>query len=121
MLGGTFGLPHAQTHAVLLPHVLALNTAYAGDRVSAIAAALGAPRTGSTANAALAGLATAVGAPRSLNGIGLREADIPEAVDLIMPVVPPSNPAPVTPAILDALLRAAWRGGPPESPSDRTM
>ncbi|WP_460490701.1 maleylacetate reductase, partial [Corynebacterium nasicanis] len=29
ILGGTFGLPHAQTHAIILPHVLAFNAPHA--------------------------------------------------------------------------------------------
>src|SRR5262245_20772905 len=29
-LGGTFGLPHAETHAVVLPHVVAFNAAHVG-------------------------------------------------------------------------------------------
>src|SRR5256885_356121 len=43
VLGGMFGLPHAQTHAVVLPHVLALNAPHAEGAERRIAAAFGSP------------------------------------------------------------------------------
>ena len=42
VLGGAYGLPHAETHAVVLPHVLAFNAPAAPDAAERIAAALGA-------------------------------------------------------------------------------
>src|SRR4030095_2090126 len=42
VLGGSFGLPHALTHAIVLPHVVAFNEPAAPDAMSAIATALGA-------------------------------------------------------------------------------
>ena len=41
VLGGTFDLPHARTHAVVLPHVLAFNALGAPEAVERIAHALG--------------------------------------------------------------------------------
>jgi hypothetical protein len=41
VLGGTFGLPHARTHAVVLPHVLAFNAPGAPEAVARVARALG--------------------------------------------------------------------------------
>ncbi|MEE9095953.1 iron-containing alcohol dehydrogenase [Pseudarthrobacter phenanthrenivorans] len=41
VLGGRFNLPHAQTHAVILPHVTAFNLAAASGAETRIAAALG--------------------------------------------------------------------------------
>ena len=41
VLGGTFNLPHAQTHATVLPYVLAFNAPYAPDAEARIAAAFG--------------------------------------------------------------------------------
>jgi homogentisate 1,2-dioxygenase len=41
-LGGAFGMPHAATHAALLPHVVRFQRAHAPDAMLAIARALGA-------------------------------------------------------------------------------
>jgi maleylacetate reductase len=41
-LGGSFGLSHAETHAALLPWVMAYNAPAAGEAMASIAAALGA-------------------------------------------------------------------------------
>src|SRR5207249_12086098 len=38
-LGGSFNLPHAQTHAVMLPHVLAYNAKAAPDAMARVARA----------------------------------------------------------------------------------
>ncbi|GIF17566.1 alcohol dehydrogenase class IV [Actinoplanes tereljensis] len=98
VLGGMFNLPHAQTHAVVLPHVLALNAA-------------GAPEI---SPADLQRLLDRVGAPRALRDYGLRESDIPGAVDAILAAVPPGNPVPVTAGNLTELLRRAWAGQEPQ-------
>jgi alcohol dehydrogenase class IV len=54
-----------------------------------------------------------VGAPRALRDYGLREADIPAAVDVILAAVPPDNPTPVTAANLEELLHRGWEGREP--------
>jgi alcohol dehydrogenase class IV len=110
-LGGTYNLPHAETHAVVLPYVTAFNAAFADDAAQRIAGAL------ATESAAVGLYSTYrwLGAPASLRELGLREGDIPEAVRIILPAVPPSNPRPVTPDGLETLLRAAWAGDPIES------
>ena len=122
VLGGRYNLPHAETHAVVLPHVLAFN-APAVPAVARIAAALAAGTgsgadgaAGTSAVAAVAGLAGRLGAPTSLAVLGLSTADIEDAVDEILPAVPPSNPRPVGRSDLVALLTAAL-AGPPDSMS----
>jgi alcohol dehydrogenase class IV len=110
VLGGMYDLPHAQTHAVVLPYVLALNAPSVPDSERRIAAAFGAP-------AALDGLRRLreqVRAPRSLREYGLRESDLPAAVDAVLAAVPPGNPTPVTRANLDELLHRAWEGRAPQ-------
>jgi maleylacetate reductase len=109
VLGGMFDLPHAQTHAVVLPHVLAFNAPNAPDAAQRIAAALGA----GTALAGLAALREAVDAPRALRDQGMPEDGIERAVEPILAAVPPSNPTPVTVENITALLRAAWSGEEP--------
>ena len=51
--------------------------------------------------------------PRSLRDLGLAEEQIPDAVEAILPQVPPGNPVPVTRDDLDHLLRRAWAGVDP--------
>jgi alcohol dehydrogenase class IV len=109
VLGGKYDLPHAQTHATVLPYVLALNAPNAEEAAERLAAAFGAP----TALAGLQALRARLGAPRALRDHGFEEAQIPAAVEAILPAVPPSNPTPVTPDALAALLRAAWEGSEP--------
>jgi maleylacetate reductase len=109
VLGGRFNLPHAQTHAVMLPHVTAFNVAAAPEAETRIAAALGS----NDALASLASLYKTLDAPRSLAGLGFRKEQIPEAVNLIMPHVPPSNPRSVVAADLERLLNSAWKGNTP--------
>jgi maleylacetate reductase len=111
VLGGAFGLPHATTHAIVLPHVLAFNAPFGVAAADRIAAALGSD----DASDGLRRLRVSVDAPRALRDVGLREDDIARAVSLILPEVPPSNPRPVDATSLSALLRAAWSGADPRS------
>ncbi|WP_181801211.1 maleylacetate reductase [Streptomyces shenzhenensis] len=109
VLGGAYDLPHAQTHAVVLPYVLAFNAPAAPDAERRIAHSLGAP----SALEGLQRLRHAVDAPKALRDHGFQEADIDDAVQAILEVVPASNPRPVTPNALRQLLRAAWQGADP--------
>lgn len=106
VLGGMFNLPHAQTHAVVLPHVLAFNAPAAPDAAARIADALGA----ADAVSGLVGLLDSLDAPRALRDLGMRESDIPAAAAAILPAVPQDNPAPVTVENMERLLHAAWEG-----------
>ncbi|GAA4427720.1 maleylacetate reductase [Actinokineospora soli] len=101
VLGGAYDLPHAQTHAVVLPHVLAFNAPAAPEAAARIGSALGSD---------LDSLRRTLDAPTALRDHGFRESDIDEAADLILPVVPPTNPRPVTRESLVRLLRDAWAG-----------
>jgi maleylacetate reductase len=109
VLGGTFGLAHAQTHAVVLPHVAAFNLPSATDAARRIRQALGSD----DALGGLEQLYRAVRAPRALAELGFSESDIPRAVGLILPAVPASNPRRVDAGALTRLLEAAWRGDAP--------
>ncbi|MGH3278211.1 MAG: maleylacetate reductase [Trebonia sp.] len=118
VLGGKYNLPHAQTHATVLPYVLALNGPAAPDAERRIAVALASAGFG--AGSALAGLVALkreLNAPHALADYGFAEDSIEQAVAAILPSVPPSNPRPVTAEDLRALLRAAASGADPESTS----
>lgn len=106
VLGGMFNLPHAQTHAVVLPHVLAFNAPNAPEAERRIAQAFGSR----TASAGLADLRATLDAPTALKDYGMPEHGIAKAVAPIRAAVPANNPTPVTEDNLTALLRAAWEG-----------
>ncbi|MES5817920.1 maleylacetate reductase [Streptomyces sp. RG80] len=108
VLGGTFGLPHAETHTVVLPHALAFNAPAAPDAVAAVARALDAD----DAPRALWRLATDLGAPRSLAELGLKDGDL-AAVAAQVAGQAYANPREVTADGALAVLRAAYEGGPP--------
>jgi protocatechuate 3,4-dioxygenase beta subunit len=113
VLGGRFGLPHAQTHAIVLPYVMALNLPGAPDAAARISRALDeAGLDPADPAAAVQALAARLGLPGGLRDIGLREDQIGEAARLIEPAVPADNPVPAGAADLSALLRAAWAGAP---------
>ncbi|MEV0688148.1 maleylacetate reductase [Nocardia sp. NPDC050378] len=109
VLGGMFNLPHAQTHAVVLPHVLAFNAPAAPGAEHRIARAFGSP----TAGEGLATLRKNLNAPRALRDYGMPENGIARAVPPILDAVPAGNPTPVNRDNLTALLRAAWEGSEP--------
>jgi maleylacetate reductase len=109
VLGGKYNLPHAQTHATVLPYVLAFNAPAAPDAERRIADAFAA----ATAIGGLVALKQELDAPHSLRDYGFTEDSIAAAADAILPAVPPSNPRPVTAADLRTLLRAAWSGADP--------
>lgn len=106
VLGGMFDLPHAPTHAVVLPHVLAFNAPNAPAAERRIAAAFGAP----TALDGLAALRETLDAPRTLRDIGMPVDGIAAAADAIVAAAPAGNPTPVTTDSISELLRAAWAG-----------
>ncbi len=115
VLGGKYDLPHAPTHAVVLPHVLALNAPAAPQAAERIARALGS----STALDGLLDLRRRLAAPQALSEYGFTEDQIPAAVEAVLAVVPASNPAPVTAAVLQQLLHDAWEGHEPSPPDDQ--
>ncbi|GEL19238.1 maleylacetate reductase [Pseudonocardia asaccharolytica] len=108
VLGGAFDLPHAATHAVVLPHVLAFNAPYAPGVVHRIGRALGADDP----VAGLRALAARLGVPRGLRELGLRADQADEAARLVADAAPPGNPGPVDHSAMHTLLRTAWSGGP---------
>ncbi len=109
-LGGSFNLPHAETHTIVLPHALAYNAAAAPDAMRMIAAALG----GSSAAQAVFDLAKNNGAPVALKDIGMKEADLDKACDIAMQNQYP-NPRPLARAVIRQLLQDAFEGVRPET------
>ncbi|QCB97882.1 maleylacetate reductase [Arthrobacter sp. PAMC25564] len=109
VLGGTFNLPHAQTHATVLPYVLAFNAPCAPEASARIAAAFGT----TDALTGLQELRKRLDAPKALSDYGFTADGIPEAAAIILPAVPANNPRPVTTENLTRLLAAALTGEDP--------
>ena len=107
-LGGTFDLPHAETHAIVLPHALAYNSEAAPEAMSRIARALGS----TTAAGGIHELARELGIPAGLREIGLNERDLERAREIAMSNSY-WNPRAMEKGPLDALLRRAWEGSEP--------
>ncbi|XNY04244.1 maleylacetate reductase (plasmid) [Sinorhizobium meliloti] len=107
-LGGTFDLPHAETHTIILPHALAYNASAIPDVIERLRGVLG------SENPALAlyDLAGAVGARRALKDIGMPENGISEACSIVLSN-PYWNPRPLERDPLERLLQRAWAGSPP--------
>lgn len=108
-LGGSFNLPHAEVHAVILPHALAYNAAHAPGAMARIASALGV----TDAARGVFDLASALGAPTSLRAIGMPESGLDRAADLAA-TTPYPNPRPLERAALRELLQRAFDGAAPQ-------
>lgn len=109
VLGGSFGLPHAETHAVLLPHTTAFNEDAVGGLLAPIAAAFGHARAG----AGLWHFAQGLGAPMRLADLGLVEADLDRAAEIAVKN-PYANPRPVEREGIRKLLQNAFDGRCPD-------
>ena len=104
-LGGSFDLPHAETHAVLLPHTAAFNAEAVPGLLAPVADLF-------DGFGGLHGFARALGAPLALREFGLKEADLDRAADLAV-ARPYPNPRPLDRASIRDLLQRAWEGAPP--------
>ena len=107
-LGGTYNLPHAETHTAVLPHAIAYNAAHAPDAMEALKRALS---TQDPAGAAF-DLAQGLGATMALERLGLPERAMDEVPDLVL-ASPYWNPAPLEREPLRRLVSAAHAGRHP--------
>jgi maleylacetate reductase len=110
VVGGTFDLPHAETHAVLLPHALAYNAQSAPAAMADIAAALGVH----DAALGLFELAGCLGIDRALKYYGMPRDGVVRAVELTLSN-PYWNPRALEAAALTDLLLHAHEGSAPVS------
>jgi maleylacetate reductase len=105
VVGGMLDLPHAETHAVLLPYTAAYNRDAAADAMKTAAEVLDVEDVPTE----LLSIARTVGAPLSLRELGVREPDLPRAVEAALER-PYPNPAPLTFDRITQLLDAAFLG-----------
>ncbi|MEQ1881113.1 MAG: maleylacetate reductase [Burkholderiales bacterium] len=107
-LGGSFNLPHAQTHTIMLPHAVRYNQGAAPDAMARIARALHV----TDAAECLFDLARALGAPAALRDIGMPADGLERAADLAVKD-PYWNPRPIERTAVRQLLQDAWEGKRP--------
>ncbi|MHC4043391.1 maleylacetate reductase [Bradyrhizobium sp. 23AC] len=107
-LGGTFDLPHAETHTIVLPHALAYNASAVPEAAMRIERAIG------TADGAqgLFDLAKRLGTKMALRDIGMPESGIDKAADLAVTNAY-WNPRPLDRNAIRELIARAWAGEPP--------
>jgi maleylacetate reductase len=106
-LGGTFDTPHADTHAIMLPHTAAFNAVAVPDLLKPVADIFG-----GSVGGGLWDFAKSIGAPLALRDLGLTEADLDKAAG-IATENPYWNPRPIDLTSIRALLQGAWEGSRP--------
>lgn len=111
VLGG-FGLPHAETHSIVLPHAVRYNHDAVPDAMARLRKALG----GGDAPVALYDLETKLGLPMRLADIGMQEADLERAARIAADA-PYPNPRKVEYEPVLRLLRDAYEGRRPARPA----
>jgi len=109
VLGGTFDMKHAETHAVMLPYVAAYNSAATPAAMARIAKALAV----ADAASGLFALNRTLDNPASLADLGMPREGVAQAVELVMQDRY-ANPRPLERDALLAMLAAAWSGKPPQ-------
>ena len=107
-LGGTFDLPHADIHCLMIPYSAAYNRSAAPEAMERIARALGAK----DAPSGLFDLLQAVGRVHTLAELGMTEVDLDKAASLAVQN-PYYNPRPVTQEGVRDMLQAAFEGRRP--------
>ena len=108
VLGGSFNLPHAETHAIVLPHAMRYNAEAAPEAMRRVARALGAE----DAPGAIWDLERSLGIPMKLSEIGMKQADLEKAARSAS-AAPYPNPRKVEYEPVLALLRGAYEGTRP--------
>jgi len=103
-LGGTFDTPHADTHAIMLPHTAGFNAVAVPDLLRPVA-----DMFGGAVGGGLWDFAKSIGAPLALRDLGLTEADLDKAAG-IATENPYWNPRPIDRPSIRALLQQAWEG-----------
>jgi alcohol dehydrogenase class IV len=112
-LGGTFNLPHAEVHTVILPHAAAFNRNAAPEAMRLAAEALGV----ADAPGGIFDLAARIGAPTALKDIGMPHDGLDRAAKLATEN-PYFNPRPVDYAGVRQLLEDAYEGKRPTARQD---
>lgn len=108
VLGGSFDMPHAETHTVILPHATAYNERAVARELAPVAEIFEAE----SAASGLWAFAKRLDAPMTLAELGMKESDLDRAVEIMMNN-PYWNPQPLDARDLRGLLDDAFFGRAP--------
>ncbi|TVY21165.1 Maleylacetate reductase [Lachnellula arida] len=108
-LGGSFNMPHAETHTIVLPHAIAFNAPCIPEILKTLAQAL--PDSNGDAIAGLNILLESLRVERSLAAFGFKEEDIEKAAEIACANEYP-NPRPIKKGPIQELIRRIWAGEP---------
>ncbi|KAJ9144591.1 putative Maleylacetate reductase [Pleurostoma richardsiae] len=106
-LGGSFNLPHAETHTIVLPHALAYNAPKVPAAMEMLAGVL--PESNGDAIQGLNVLLQKLGVKRDLKAFGMKEEDVSKAADIAVSN-PYWNPREIEKTAIQELIRRAWAG-----------
>ncbi|KJK17302.1 Maleylacetate reductase [Burkholderiaceae bacterium 16] len=112
VLGGSFALPHAEMHAVMLPHALAYNASAAAPALASLSVALGGSGKAGDAPGEVFALLDLLRLPTALSALGMPEDGLDRAARRMVER-PYPNPRPLEQARLRTLLDDAFHGRPP--------
>ena len=108
-LGGSFNLPHAETHTIVLPHAISYNAPAIPEAMERLATAL--PDSQGDATKGLNVLLEKLKVKRALKDFGMKEEDIDKATEIALSNQYP-NPRPLEKGPIRELIRRAWAGEP---------
>ncbi|EEU35426.1 uncharacterized protein NECHADRAFT_51238 [Fusarium vanettenii 77-13-4] len=106
-LGGSFDLPHAETHTIVLPHALSYNAPKVPEAMKLLAEAL--PESNGDAIKGLNVLLGKIKVERSLKALGMKASDVEKAADIAISK-PYWNPREVERMAIREVIRRAWAG-----------
>jgi len=132
ILGGALDLPHAETHSVVLPHVVAFFAPATPAVMARVAAALdgagqgpGEGHADADAAGALFDLGRRLGVPPALRDLGMRESDLEPMIALVREGTADAgahdHPRPVDEPAIRAILTGAFVGARPVPPSPQEV
>ncbi|KAK0113442.1 hypothetical protein ONS95_013700 [Cadophora gregata] len=106
-IGGSFNMPHAETHTIVLPHALAYNAPKIPEVMARLADVL--PGSEGDAIKGLNVLLTKLGVKRDLKAFGFKEEDVDKAADIAV-LRAYQNPRPVERDLIREVIRRAYAG-----------
>lgn len=106
-LGGSFNLPHAETHTIVLPHAIAYNAPKIPEVMRKLADVL--PESDGDAIKGLNVLLTKLKVKRGLKEFGMKEEDVEKAAEIAVSN-PYFNPRAIEKEPLRETIRRCWAG-----------
>ena len=109
-LGGSFNLPHAETHTIVLPHALSYNAPAIPAVMEKLASVL--PDSNGDAVQGLNALLKKLHVKRGLKEFGMKEEDVPKAAEIAVsnPYWNPREVSKKDESDIRELVRRCWAG-----------